>query len=57
MILGSGTSYHAGLYVKKWFKVTNMIASEFVYDDKKYDNYTFVLLSQSGETFDLIKSN
>ena len=56
MILGSGTSYHAGLYAKKWFKATNMIASEFVYDDKKYDNYTFVLLSQSGETFDLIKA-
>lgn len=56
MILGSGTSYHAGLYAKKWFKATNMIASEFVYDDKEYDNYTFVLLSQSGETFDLIKA-
>ena len=56
MILGSGTSYHAGLYAKKWFKAANMIASEFVYDDKEYDNYTFVLLSQSGETFDLIKA-
>ena len=47
MILGSGTSYHAGLYAKKWFKATNMIASEFVSTNQMGNIFSATLLDLS----------
>lgn len=59
-ILACGTSYHAGLIMKRLWKNKNIdviLASEFDCDTlTQYDeNSVFILISQSGETFDLIK--
>ena len=64
IILGCGTSYHAGLWVSHLFKemcsfqsVVVCDASEFSSNDLpkciNFDNIGFILLSQSGETMDL----
>ena len=61
IILGCGTSYHAGLYGMNYFKkmcnfncVSVFDGAEFnYYDIPKIGNTAFILISQSGETKDL----
>ena len=61
VILGCGSSYHAGLIFKRLllnkYDVDIILASEFIYDDYLYnDNATYIVISQSGETLDIISS-
>ena len=59
IILGCGTSYHAGLYGMRFFKpkYTVMVfdGAEFTPEDipKGNTNTAFIFISQSGETIDL----
>lgn len=56
-IIGSGSSYHSGLMAKVFFNKHVYVyrASEFIYDINKIDkDACFILMSQSGETADLI---
>ena len=63
IILGCGTSYHAGLLATHYFKdlcnfniVLNLDGAEFSEKDiPKFGNTALILLSQSGETVDLLK--
>lgn len=63
VVLGAGSSYYAGLYACKiWERVLKkriscFIASEFQFNESLYkENTLFLLISQSGETADLIAS-
>ena len=57
IILGCGTSYHAGLYGMRFFKpaYTVMVfdGAEFTPDDIPKGRTAFIFISQSGETIDL----
>lgn len=57
IILGCGTSYHAGLYGMRFFKpaYTVMVfdGAEFTPDDIPKGRSAFIFISQSGETIDL----
>jgi glucosamine--fructose-6-phosphate aminotransferase (isomerizing) len=57
IILGCGTSYHAGLYGMRFFKpaYTVMVfdGAEFTPDDIPKGKSAFIFISQSGETIDL----
>ncbi len=59
-VIACGTSYHAGLLFKRWVKNAHVevkLASEFIYEDLIFGkNDAFILISQSGETLDVIKS-
>ena len=60
IFIACGTSYHASLIGKRYMQSINKfskayIASEWAYFPKVHDNTIYVLLSQSGETADLIK--
>lgn len=60
IFIACGTSYHAALIGKRYMQSINKfskayIASEWAYFPKVHDNTIYVLLSQSGETADLIK--
>ncbi len=62
-IIGSGTSYHASLYGSHFFKTISKIksyailSSEFDLDEELFSNGDlFIVISQSGETADLIKA-
>ncbi len=59
-IIGCGTSYHAGLTFKRFSLHPNIevkLASEFIYEKNIFDNNeVFIVLSQSGETLDIIRS-
>jgi len=62
ILLGCGTSYNAGLWALKLFKMIEVFESVNLYDaseltkyDLPKDNYCTIMLSQSGETRDLIK--
>lgn len=60
IMLGCGTSYNACLYAADFLKTNNntvtvKIASEFSYETETPENSLFILVSQSGETYDLIK--
>ena len=55
IILGCGTSYNAGYYITKFLNKNNIIshvASEY----KDFEDATYILISQSGETYDLISA-
>lgn len=62
ILLGCGTSYNAGLWSLPILKQLGIFASVSIYDGAefteydipKYGNTAFILLSQSGETKDLI---
>lgn len=61
-IIGSGTSYHAALFGSYFFKTISkknaisIVSSEFYPDEYILkDDDLFILISQSGETADLIK--
>lgn len=63
LLVGSGTSYHAGMIGKKALEkmvdipVEVEIASEFAYDHSVLDERTLVIvLSQSGETADTLSA-
>lgn len=60
-LIGSGTSYHAGLMGSYFLKTISFIksyacvSSEFYPDEEKFnDDDLFIVISQSGETADLI---
>ena len=60
IFIACGTSYHAALIGKRYMQSINKfskayIASEWAYFPKVHDNTIYILLSQSGETADLIK--
>lgn len=62
-IIACGTSYHAGLVAKNWFEDIVKIpcfvdvASEFRYKNFIFKNdILFIVISQSGETADVLKS-
>ncbi len=62
IILGAGSSYYAGLYIKKYFseylsKETNVyLASEYPFTQEWIlEDAFYIFLSQSGETADLIR--
>ena len=60
IFIACGTSYHAALIGKRYMQSINKfskayIASEWAYFPKVHDSTIYVLLSQSGETADLIK--
>lgn len=59
-VIGCGTSFHAGLILKRLIRDKNIeviLASEFIYDEIKFNqDDVFILLSQSGETLDVIKA-
>ncbi len=59
-VIGCGTSYHAGLIFKRLLPNKNIkvvLASEFIYEKLTFDkDDVFILISQSGETLDVIKS-
>lgn len=59
-VIACGTSYHAGLLFKRWVshaEVEVKLASEFIYEELTFGkNDAFILISQSGETLDVIKS-
>lgn len=57
--LASGTSYHACLIGSKYFEAANRtikvrVASEFLHE-KIESNNLYIMVSQSGETYDLIR--
>ena len=60
IFLSCGSSYYASLIAKEYFdktdlRVSSFIASEWAYNNKIHtDNPVFILISQSGETGDLI---
>ncbi len=60
IVIGCGTSYHAGLTFKRFNPNLNVevkYASEFIYENNIFhDSAVFIVLSQSGETLDIIKS-
>lgn len=60
ILIGSGTSYHASLMAKDYFKnkqVEVYVSSEFAYLDYQFhEEDVFILLSQSGETADLLRA-
>lgn len=60
VVISCGTSYHAGLLLKYYFKEKNVdviLASEFVLDDYCLSGDEIIIaISQSGETYDVIKS-
>ena len=61
ILLGCGTSYHAGLYGMYYLKTLCNFNSVQVFDGAEFNNYdipkigttAFILISQSGETKDL----
>lgn len=60
IFIACGTSYHAALIGKRYMQSINKIsksyiASEWAYFPKMMDNTIYVLISQSGETADVIK--
>lgn len=59
VFLASGTSYHACLLGSKYFYADNrtvsvQVASEYLYE-KVQSNTLYIMISQSGETYDLIR--
>lgn len=61
-IIGSGTSYHAALFGSYFFKTISgknayaVVSSEFYLDEYIInDNDLFIVITQSGETADLLK--
>lgn len=60
LLLGSGTSYHAAVLAQSFLEtphnsVEAIPASEFVYSDRIPEKTLLILVSQSGETYDLIR--
>ena len=61
-LVGCGTSYHAAMASAKWFRETGLYETVHAYDAVDFDmsvipsssQVTWILLSQSGETMDLI---
>jgi len=63
LILGCGTSLHAGIYASQWLKklrpfntVTVIDASEFTIEDLPQENPGVIVISQSGETKDVLRA-